>query len=877
MNIQTGSMKRRMAVAMALGLMTCCLASPPAWAQSESAATPAKSPSKLETLTKGMKKVEGLWTAYHNDQKLYVLLKSSDLSREYLVVTSIARGISTGDVLGGYSWGFGDDALWSFRKVGEKIHVLRKNVRFRAKKGSPEAQAVALAYGDSVLYALPVLTPAGGGYLVDMTRIFMSDDQGIGSSIGFSFASDRSTWAKVKAFPRNIELQVAAVYSGRRRLDTVADSRGVQVNVHYSISTLNSTGYKPRAADDRVGYFLTVAKDFSSDDDPEHFVRYINRWDLQKEDTSAKLSRPKNPIRFYVSKTVPRELRPYVQEGIEEWNKAFEKLGFYKAIEVFQQREEDDWDPEDVRYNTFRWITAEAGFAMGPSRVNPRTGQILDADIIFDASFLRYWSQEYETFTPEVARRLILRPDNPGSTLANPTHSSETGSHLCRLSHGMQQQMGFSAAVLMARGLTTAEGKLPVEFIQQALKEVVMHEVGHTLGLRHNFKASAWKSLKDIDNLDKGRSEGIVASVMDYAPANIAPDKDKQGLYYTQTIGPYDYWAIEYGYKPISGDEQAELNKIASRSGEAGHDYATDEDTRSVDADPLTNRFDLGSSPIEFSERQMKLAAELLPEVVDRAAEDGKGYQRVRQMFGMLFSEYWRAAAFAARFPGGVLVHRDHRGDKDARPPFKVVDSSQQRQAMKLLAQTAFGSHQYEPDTLNYLAASRWNHWGTRSVIRLDYPIHDNVLMMQEMMLFELLSSNRLQRMLDNELKVKDDDVYTLAEHLRLVIEPIFEECLADPKNAKFTNRKPYISSFRRNLQRASLKQLSRLVAYGSSYPDDARTLSRMHLKTLHDNMARLLGHPKLQLDDYSRAHLIDSQNRIKQVLEAGLQLPTVN
>lgn len=834
-------------------------------------------PSKLASLTKGMKKVSGVWTMYHNDQKLLVLITSGQLNKDVMVVTSIARGISSGDVLGGMSWGFGNDALWTFRKVGDKLHLLRRNVRFKANSGTPEANAVKLAYSDSVLYALPILTSVSGGYLIDMTKIFMSDDQRIGQSIGFRFASDRSTWAKVKAFPSNVELQVAAVYTGTRNLDTVADSRGVQVNVHYSISTLPATGYKPRLADDRIGYFLTVVKDFSDTGDDEHFVRYINRWDLQKEDPKAKLSRPKNPIRFYVEKTVPKELRPYVQEGIEEWNKAFEKLGYYKAIEVFQQRENDDWDPEDIRYNTFRWITAEAGFAMGPSRVNPRTGQILDADIIFDASFLRYWSQDYETFSPETARRLMGHQDSDSVAygLLTPSRKSQ---HVCRLGQGMQQQMGFSAAVLMARGLANADGKLPQEFVNQALKEVVMHEVGHTLGLRHNFKASAWKPLQDIENSKPGNSEATVASVMDYAPANIATKADKQGLYYTQSIGPYDYWAIEYGYKTLSGNAAAELAKIAARCNEPGHDYATDEDTRFSDSDPLTNRFDLGDNPIAFAERQMKLSAQLMPKILDRSVKDGDGYQKARQMFGMLFSEYWRTAIFAARFPGGVHVHRDHKGDKNGRPPFRVVDVDQQRAAMKLLSDLAFSAPQYDPKTLNYLAATRWSHWGMRSSTRLDYPIHETVLMMQDLLLGRLMNSYTLARLHDSELKVAADaDAYTLAEHLKRLVDTLFTEWTPQAKAGKYTNRKCYISSFRRNLQRRALKRFAALVTAGSGLPEDARTLARMHLVQIDANITALLEKKDVELDDYSRAHLLDSRNRIRQVLNAELDLRSID
>ncbi len=842
--------------------------------------TPTKTPSKFDTLTKGMKKIDGMWTMYHNDQKLYVALKSSDLSKNYIVLTSIARGVSSGMVLGGMSWGFGDDVIWTFKKVGEKIHVIHRNVRFRAKAGTTEADAVKLAYSDSVLYALSVLTTVPGGYLVDMSRIFMSDDQQIGRSLGGArFASDRSTWAKVKAFPKNVELQVAAVYSGARSLDTVVDARGMQVNVHYSISLLPSTGYKSRMADDRVGYFMTVLKDFSNTDDDQHFVRYINRWDLQKLDPKAKISPPKEPIVFYLEKTVPVRLRPIVRDAIEEWNKAYEKLGFDNAIEVRQQRNDDTWDPEDVRYNTFRWITAEAGFAMGPSRVNPMTGQILDADIIFDASFLRYWKQDYETFTPADARALMREP-TPDDMQPNPfgrPHAHGPNSH-CLLCKGMQQQMGFAAATLMGRGLTSATGELPEAFTEQALKEVVMHEVGHTLGLRHNFKASSWKTLNEMNDPAKGAAEGTVASVMDYSPANIAPKGVKQGLYYSTTIGPYDYWAIEYGYKQVTGDEKKELKKIASRSAEKGLDYATDEDTSGYSSDPLSNRFDLGKNPIAFAARQIKISNELLPQVIERSVKDGEGYQRARQAFGMLFSEYWRSARFAARYPGGVLVHRDHKGDKDGRAPFEIVDAKQQRAAMKLLSETVFGTPKYDAKVLNHLAATRWSHWGMRSYTRLDYSIHDYVSMMQSMIVSQLFDSLTLSRLQDGELKVAENaDSYTLAEHLRTLVDSIFTECKGVEKPGQYTNRKPYVSSFRRNLQRMTLKHLAALVTSGYGAPEDARTLARMHLGTLDAQITALLGNEKLKLDDYSRAHLLDSQKRIQQVLNAQLNLNSIN
>lgn len=840
-----------------------------------------KSPQKpsIATLTAHTAKVEGLWTMYYKDQQLLVDLPSCHLEKNFIVLTSIARGIGSGIVLGGMSWGFNDDVVWFFRKMGNKVHVLRRNVRFRAKPGTPEADAVKLTYNDSVLYSLPIKVKTKEGYLVDMTRIFISDDQQIGRHIGpgFRYVAERSTLDKVKAFPKNVEIQVASVYSGTQPIETVSDSRGVQVHVHYSISMLPENSYSPRKADDRLGYFLTVIKDFSDEADDENFVRYINRWDLKKKDPAAKLSPPEEPIVFYLEKTVPIHLRPYVQAGIEEWNKAFEQMGFSNAVIVLQQGDDDDWDPEDIRYNTFRWITAESGFAMGAPRVNPLTGQILDADIIFDASFLDYWRQDYETFGTREAAALTERtPDaNIPRSLHEWADACPSGAG-CMLAHGMQQQMGFAAAALTVAGDGHA-GQLPEEFTFQALKEIVMHEVGHTLGLRHNFKASSWKSLNDIQAIAPGSTEPTVASVMDYCPANISPEDGNQGLYFTPTIGPYDYWAIEYGYKPISGAEDMELKKIAARGAEAGLLYATDEDARSIDPDPLANAFDLGDDPIIYARQQMDIAASLIPRIVDRTVANGEGYQRARRAFGILLSEYWRAVHLAARVPGGITLYRSHKGDPAGSPPFQLIEASRQREALQLVCDAAFASPTYEPALLNHLAASRWSHWGVPNTTRLDYPIHDVIGTMQAGILSQLLSPLTLTRLQDGELKVPDgDDVYTLAEHVGTCFDALFAEIIK-PRPGSYGRRTPCITSFRRNLQRIALTKFANIVLSGTRYPEDARTLSRMYLMRLDAQIATVLGQKDFNLDDYSRAHLVDSQTKIRQVFDAQVQLNSIS
>jgi hypothetical protein len=356
----------------------------------------------------------GLLTLHEGDEKLFVELEKGDFDKDFFVLITIAKGIGQRPLLGGYSWGFGDDWVWQFRRVGDRVHVVRRNVRFTADSGSPSENAVKLAYTDSVLFSLPIATTGPGNTVVlDLSPVLLSDLPQIGQVLpGFTFSPSKSNWAGVEAHPKNVEIQVAATYAsnGSSDIESVADSRGVTVNVHYSISRLPKTDYQPRLADDRIGYFLTVVKDFSKAEDEDRFVRYINRWHLEKSDPSADKSPPKEPIVFWLEKTIPFKYRKPIRDGIEEWNKAFEEAGFYNAVEVRQQPDDATWEPGDVRYNTFRWITAGAGFAMGPSRVDPTSGQILDADIIFDSDFLQFWKQEYETYTPDGIEALTGGP-----------------------------------------------------------------------------------------------------------------------------------------------------------------------------------------------------------------------------------------------------------------------------------------------------------------------------------------------------------------------------------------------------------------------------------------------------------------------------------
>jgi hypothetical protein len=832
---------------------------------------------------KEAKSIDGLIKLHHKGNQVYAELTSGQLDRDFIVLISIARGIGEGTLLGGMSWGFGDDWLWQFRRVDDNIHIVRRNVRFKAAGGSPEERAVKLAYTDSILFSLPIATIGpSGGLVVDLTPVFMSDLPQISHALpGFSFSSSKSAWAEVKGLTDNVELEVAATYAsgGVFSLDTVPDSRGATINVHYSISLLPQTGYQPRLADDRVGHFLTAIKDFSKKSDEDRFVRYVNRWDLQKADPSAELSPPKRPIVFWIEKTVPYKYRKPIADGILEWNKAFEKAGFVSAIEVRQQPDKSDWDPEDINYNTFRWITAGAGFAMGPSRVNPTTGQILDADIIFDSDFIQFWRREYENFTTGSVAALTGGPvdlkEYEEELARVPEHLRLGYQCRCELHHGMAQEFALGAVALLARGLGPEMVKEQEKLVMQGLKEVTMHEVGHTLGLRHNFKASSTLALKDLNDPEKTKGIGLTSSVMDYSPAHIVGKDVKQQAYFSDTIGPYDIWAIEYAYKPQSGGtegEVADLRKIAARAAEPLLAYATDEDTRGIDPDPLANRFDLGSDPIEYAKDRTKLIADLWPGLVDRITENGDGYERARQAFGVLLGNYGRAVFFAARVVGGININRDHKGDPSGRAPYVIVPAAKQREALGLLEQQVFSDKPFNfpPELYNYLASSHWSHWGAGSQLRSDYAVHEVISMWQDRVLSQLMSSLTLARMHDSELKVPaDQDALTTAELLSRLTGAIYSEIDQMPQG-DYSNRKPAIPSLRRNLQRIYLKRLGGMALGQRGVPEDCQTLAYAELVGLDAKIKKALeNNPKL--DSYSRAHLLESSERIHKVLESRL------
>jgi len=824
---------------------------------------------------------EGFWNVYQDKKKTKLMIEvpGSQVGRPFLMATSLSGGTT----LRGWQW---NDWLLLWKVHDKKLVLIERNVGYKADKGEKLiSEAIGQTYTDRFVASFPIRAKGPkGGWVIDGEHFFAASAPIFFGGWGRSKDSSLAEFA-FKNFPDNTEVGVTLPSAGD----------GTLLTLHYSLSKLaDNTGYKPRQADDRIGYFTTNLKDFSSDNkDENRMLRLVNRWYLAKEDPKLELSPPKAKIEFYIEKTVPVRWRRYVREGILEWNKAFERIGFDQAIVVHQQTDGryEDLDPEDIRYNFFRWIYSESAFAMGPSRVDPRTGQILDADILMDDEYIRFTLQEYKLTIKQVPtalidwrdqelleehplRRLGLVPE-PQEFLEVPEDAARPGlgpharRAFCSIGLGARHQLGCCSLIFKGEGGEGEGGdEYPEELMGQFIKDTVMHEVGHTLGLRHNFKASTYRTLDEMNS--DAKPDTIAGSVMDYNPLVIAPDGKPQGNWAMRTIGPYDLWAIEYGYT----QNEKDLPKILERVAEKGLDFATDEDTSSHD--PYVNRWDLGSDPLDYAKERVALMKKLRSNLEARAVEKGERYNRLRRALDMQFFEARSAARLAVRFIGGESIHRDHRGDPNARPPLVPVPAQKQREALSFVCEEFLTGRYFNfpPELLRKLAPDFYaDDFFAWLFSTYEYPYLDNVLSVQAQIMLGLTSPSRLDRVLDMPHKVDaGGDVLTAPEILDSLQETIFGN-LQQAVAGKHTNAAPALTDMQRNLQREYVGHLIYILLRGSSrYPAGVQTLARHYVKALNDEIATAL-RTRGELDTYSLAHLEECQARLGRALEASYQL----
>jgi hypothetical protein len=871
----------------------------PDQAEAKKPETPPDKP--FAEVIKDAKVSKGLFTFYQTDEKVFLEIQPEQFDKLYMLSLTCESGLGEGGFYGAEMCG---ETPVVFHRQGKNIQLIARNTRFIARENTPMERAVKRSFSDSILGSTKVESlpqPERKSVLIDLGAVLLTDLPMYGYAledsfrIPYRFDPKNSSFGTLKAFERNVEIETIAHYATERPPlppfaapgapppppgppppRNLPDIRSLLVHFRYSVSELPGPGYRPRLADDRVGHFFTQVQDYSTDTNFESSKRFIHRWRLEKQDPAAALSPPKQPIVFWLENTIPLEYRDALREGVLLWNKAFERIGFKDAIVVKQQPDDADWDPADVRYSTLRWFAGypDPGFAEGPSDVNPLTGEIYDADIRFDAGMTRFFRREINEYVYP-AGMPWASSDPPRRPFLAPWHTGSVA--FCDIAQGAVLDAEFSFDLLVARGMDP-DGQDAEKFVHDYLVEIAAHEVGHTLGLRHNFRASAIHTLEQADDAEFTAREGLTGSVMDYIPTNIAPAGEKQGQYHQVELGPYDYWAIEYAYRPISASapegELAELGKIASRASEPALAFDTDEDAGigggPFDMDPQVNRFDYGSDPLQFYARRVKLAEEVTANMEKKLEKPGQGYQVLRRSFNVALGQKGYALYLASKYIGGVYHYRDHVGDPGNRVPFEPVPAAKQKQALELLRKNLFSpnSFGYPPELLNKLANPRFSDFTDfmSMATRFDVPIHDMVLSLQTQVLNRVYHPVVLSRIVDSEVKAtQPNQVFNLGVLFTEIQDSIWAETKAPSGSLD-------LNSYRRSLQRAHLRKLTAMVLHETAVPEDAQTLARQNLVTLRGQLQAALSKPGLKTSLETRAHLNESIARIDDVLKANMQ-----
>ncbi|HJU21376.1 MAG TPA: zinc-dependent metalloprotease [Casimicrobiaceae bacterium] len=838
-------------------------------------------------VVKDAKKQTGLIDIWRKDDKVWLEIAPDQFDKPFFFKSAVNQGIGEHRIFGGaMTWPIGVAQIVVFHKHGQNVQLIARNVKYTAKPGTPEARAVAAGFSDSLLAVAPIASQPSSdrkSVLIDANALLLADIPA-GAAVlertyhqGYAFDPRNSSIGTTRTEPDEITLEVSAHYAVSRiavpmpghgpgpqpsQPSTVPDPRSLFLGYHYTLAKLPETPMHPRLADERVGYFTTEVLDFTSDVPRVPVERYANHWRLEKKDPNAALSEPKQPIVFWLDRNIPVKYREPIKEGILEWNKAFERIGFKDAVKVEIQPDDADFDTSDIHHASVRWQTvAKTSYgAIGPSVVDPRTGEILDADIGIDANNVRVVRNlRHEYLPPRRDAFAAFREATSGN--AHIASDAEA----CDYEDAAAQETAFGMSLLEARGELDPDSPDVDKFVNLFLKSVVMHEVGHTLGLRHNFRASTVFTEAELSDPTFTAEHGISGSVMEYNPWNLAVSGERQGEYAMSTLGPYDYWAIEYAYKPIAPDkEAAELAKIASRSNEPWLAYSTDEDVSYFAIDPAVNQLDLGSDPLAYARKRLALVHELWQRTESMQLKPDESYSVLRRNFTRGLNEAGQGALYASKYIGGLTTLRDRYGS--GRQPFTPIDAAKQREALHMLASEVLSadSFNFPPSFLRKMTVSTFDIDDAQELGRptppLDLSIDQQVLSLQRGVLDTLMSPPIAQRLLNNIAKVDNPkQALKLSELYETLHDAVFSELK--------TGRD--ITLFRRNLQREFATRVAdALIKPAGSMPEDARALLRVEATRLRADLARA---PTGRMSEEAKAHILELEAMLDEARKAPI------
>ena len=663
-------------------------------------------------VTRSARVVSGLFTTYIKRRGLLIGLRPDQFNRDYLLVTQLSQGIGEAGLDGGASL---RSDLVRFHRAGDRVELWVVNPHVAAPAGSPMARAVAYSFGHSVGRSFPIATIRDTNeILIDLEPLLLSDWSDLASTLqragaerkttaNVAFDFDRSSLGPVRVFPTNFEAEARLTYTPTRNLglETVPDWRSVPLGVHYSLLELPAAPMRPRYADDRVGYFVSAIRDFSRDTADGFFLRYVNRWRLEKKDTTA-ASEPIRPITFYIDRTVPDEWRPYVRAGILEWNRAFEPAGFRDAVRVLDAPADPAWSAEDARYSTVRWTaTHRSVYAIGPTNVDPRTGEILNADILISASWIQAWRGEaVQLAGPDALVGAVLAEDSL-------LHTTPDAARLCRYgsalrSEGTLFRSALAAPVSSRRGRRAARVYRPgAQGSRHARGRPHPRPAPQFPGLRRDLPRAARRPGVDVAAWAQRVGDGLCPACGESRPRG-AGRVLRQHHRQLRPVGRA-LWlrggreprapararrAAEAGRVWTPDQEIGWLQAIAGQAARLGHLYGSDEDAGfgRWGLDPTVTRYDHTDNPLDWARDRVALVNRSFDSLEARLVAPGQGYPRLRSAFADLLSARWYATLVATKYIGGAYTSRDHRGDPGARPAVVNVPAAQQREALAFIS-----------------------------------------------------------------------------------------------------------------------------------------------------------------------------------------------
>ena len=864
------------------------------------------------TVTQGSRRIDGMLTLWQKDDKVWLGPRPEDFNKPMFFSPKISRGLGEGGLFGGAMpsvfspWGA--PQIVEFRKIHNLVQLVALNETFRAQAGTPQAHAVDAAYSVSLIGSTPVASQPDGashGLLIDASNLFLVDTLGMAIHLqqmfrqGYGFDQRNSYFDSVRGSADEVMFDVTAHYLTQSIANSftnappgapqptvpsfIPDARSLFLGLHYSLARLPEKPMATRPADPRVGYFTTTVADFTDDRTRSARERFINHWRLEKKDPAAEMSEPVKPITYWLDRSIPLKYRDAITRGILAWNKAFERIGFKNAIVVKVQPEDAAFDTLDVGVTSVRWtVDAEPIYdAIGPTHVDPRTGEILDAAISIESSAARNLrSARVQVLDAAGGAGLSALLQAPPSELAPAANASTApqpsglDAQACLAGEYESEQASYGLDVLAARGEIDPDSPEADAFVQAYLTNVTMHEVGHTLGLRHNFRASRMNTDQELSDPEFTKTHSLVASVMDYPPINLPRPGEPAVKPFDDTLGPYDYWAIEYAYKPMPAgttpaQEKAELLKIASRNTEPGLDYGTDEDNY-LGVDPASLQGDLGVDPVAYAKKRFAIARDLFARQESRTLRPDEDYAVLRRSVGYAIRDAVRASGILLRQIGGVQTLRDFPGS--GRDPMQPVPAAQQRAALDTLVDGVLApdSFRISPALQRHLAPDfleRGDVSAGGNPVSTDYPVESVMLDFQRQLLFALMSDGLAQRLEDSAPKLdRPAQALTPSE----VYGRITRALWSDADNFG-TDGKGDIPARRRELQRDHVNRLAIVLL---RTPGGVRVDMRA---TLRAEAAALL--PRIQaaqrrpgLSEASRLHLADCAETLRVALNAPMQ-----